>query len=120
MKDDVIVLFVLRLRVVEFARLVGPFALFDAERTGHAEMSDHGRSVVQIDQQVFGATGETDDLPAGQPCDEIARQGKAQVGTTQLDPLHHRPFHGRRKPSSDRLDLWQFRHRIPSFRLNGA
>ena len=108
MKDDVIVLLVLAARMVEDTGHI----VLDAERTGHAEMRHDDRTIIQFDQEIFGAPPERGD---GFPLDTGLKpggEGKSEVRAVQLQPLDDGSLHAGGKAPAHGFHLWQFRHRL--------
>ena len=92
--------------MMEGSGRIGHRTRLHPERAGHAEMRDDRLAVIQIDQQVFGATRQRPDAAPSHMPSEIGRERKTQIVAAQLQLLQNSAFHGRREASSDGFDLW--------------
>lgn len=81
MKDDMVVLAVLRAGVMKRAgRLVSLIRFrLDTKRTGHAEMGNDRQPVFQLDEKIFRPSSERYDRLALDQPREILRERKAQI-----------------------------------------
>ena len=112
MEQDMVVQAAPVARVVEDARRRGARRALDAEGTGHAEMHDDARAVVEIGEEIFGAPSEPLDPAALEPRGEAFWKGKAEVGPAQFERLDPRPLHHRAEAEADGFDFGQFGHGV--------
>ena len=98
------------LGVVEFAGALGGHAGLDLEAAGHAQVHHQGVAPVEGREQVFGPPVQPLDPSAGQALDEAVGQGKAQIGSSRLDPGKARPGQGELKALADGFDFWKLGH----------
>ena len=88
---------------------VGGFRV-DPPAPAHAEMEDHRRPAIKVQQAIFGAPRKPGHLRPGHHLYQIGREGAAQVRAVELhahDPL---AFKEARKAANSGFNLGQFRH----------
>ena len=81
----------------------------DAETPGHAEM-DEQRARPGPEQQVFAAPGETLQRLPGQEVRQCGRNGPAEPGFPDEQPLDGLPFQVRTDATQGGFDFGEFRH----------
>ena len=98
-KDDVVV-----------ARRRGRRIAVDDHAARHAEVNEHHRAVVEMHQDVFGASRDLGDAAAGQALGETLGQGDAQLLGALFDGGETTADEVRRKAAAHGFDFGQFGH----------
>ena len=98
---------------------------------GIAEMQQQEPRLIELNQDVFAASGEAADARTIEPLGQHRREWAAQIRPAQFGPDDAAAAHPERQAAPDRLDFRQFRHRVvarvgfatdaaPSWRANTA
>jgi uncharacterized protein len=80
--------------------------VFDTVGAGHAEMADQAKAVIEMRNQIFGASFERHDVTTCQPLGKLFGERKAQIGTILIDGKDRRALHDRLQSTFDRLNFW--------------
>jgi hypothetical protein len=83
---------------------------FHPKGTAHAQVHDQHATIIQIDEQIFGAPPQRFYRTAFQPLSESVRKRKPQP----IPPAHNLQYlpaaHGGLQTATDRFDFGQFGH----------
>jgi hypothetical protein len=90
-------------------RIPAVFSL-DAKRTGHAEMADDGKAVIEVKRQIFRTATERLDPMPGQAFHKMVWKREAQIGSVLIDTFDGCPFHEGLQAATNGFYLWQFWH----------
>ena len=80
------------------------------EPSGHAEMQDEDRTIVEVAQEVFGAPRDPFDAAAREAGGKSPRQRKTQILAPQDGPDDAAAGEGEFQPAADGFDFRQFGH----------
>lgn len=81
----------------------------DSQAARHSEVDDHVMIIVEVNDEVFRASGNTDDLAAFDICEGI-RHRLAQITAANDDFLDRSMLDMRQNPQSSGLHFRQLRH----------
>jgi hypothetical protein len=73
-------------------------------------MDQQHLSVIQIGDNIFGATGKLVDSASGQTPNEIVGKRRSQIGSALNNRCQHMPFHNRGQAPANCFHFWQFGH----------